>query len=83
MREKTHRLYIESIYDGHFSLAQIGKKLLAGYDKLGGAADFGASLTQAEVDALARDVLRSRAIGCIRMSRVRSARDSSAPCACL
>jgi hypothetical protein len=46
-------LYIESIYDGHFSLAQIGKKLLAGYAKLGGPADFGATLTQAEVDALA------------------------------
>jgi hypothetical protein len=47
-------LYIESIYDGHFTLAQIGKKLLAAYDKLGGAAAFGAALTRAEVDALAR-----------------------------
>jgi len=46
-------LYIESIYDGHFTLAQIGKKLLAGYRKLGGPADFGATLPQAEVDALA------------------------------
>ena len=47
-------LYIESVYDGHFNLAQIGKQLLAGYDKLGGPAAFGASLTRAEVDALAR-----------------------------
>jgi hypothetical protein len=46
-------LYIESIYDAHFALAQIGKKLLAGYEKLGGAGDFGAALTQPEVDALA------------------------------
>ncbi|HWF31387.1 MAG TPA: hypothetical protein VG188_02395 [Solirubrobacteraceae bacterium] len=47
-------LYLESIYDGHFALAQIGKKLLAGYDKLGGPRSFGGSLTQAQVDALAR-----------------------------
>jgi hypothetical protein len=46
-------LYIESIYDGHFSLAQLGKKLRTGYQKLGGPAAFGSSLTQAEVDALA------------------------------
>jgi hypothetical protein len=46
-------LYIESIYDGHFAFAQIGKKLLAGYEKLGGASGFGASLTEAEIDALA------------------------------
>jgi hypothetical protein len=47
-------LYVESVYDGHFALAQIGKKLLAGYKKLGGASGFGAALTQAQVDALAR-----------------------------
>ena len=46
-------LYVESIYDGHFALAQIGKKLLAGYKKLGGPGSFGAALTQAQVDALA------------------------------
>lgn len=46
-------LYIESIYDGHFSLAQIGKQLVAGYEKLGGASAFGTALTQAEVDGLA------------------------------
>ena len=46
-------LYIESVYDGHFSLAQLGKKLRAGYEKLGGPASFGRALTQSEVDALA------------------------------
>jgi hypothetical protein len=52
-RENTP-IYIESIYDGHFTLAQIGKKLLAAYDKLGGPTAFGASLTRSDVDALAR-----------------------------
>jgi hypothetical protein len=46
-------LYIESVYDGHFSLAQIGKKLLAGYSKLGGQTAFGSALSEREVDALA------------------------------
>jgi hypothetical protein len=46
-------LYIESIYDAHFGLAQIGKQLLSGYAKLGGAGAFGSSLTQAHIDALA------------------------------
>lgn len=46
-------LYIESVYDAHFTLAQIGKQLDAGYNKLGGAAAFGATLSQTEVDALA------------------------------
>jgi hypothetical protein len=47
-------LYIESVYDGHFGLAQIGKKLLAGYEKLGGPAVFGSALPRAEVERLAR-----------------------------
>jgi len=47
-------LYIDSVYDAHFGLAQIGKKLLHGYAELGGPATFGASLTQAEVDGLAQ-----------------------------
>ena len=46
-------LYIDSIYDGHFDAALIGKSLLAGYTALGGASAFGGALTQAEVDALA------------------------------
>jgi hypothetical protein len=47
-------LYIESVYDGHFTLAQIGKQLLAGYRELGGAAAFGSLLGEAEVGALAQ-----------------------------
>ena len=47
-------LYIESVYDAHFGVAQIGRKLLDGYRTLGGPAAFGAALTSAEVDALAR-----------------------------
>lgn len=46
-------LYIESVYDGHFDLAQIDKKLRTGYRKLGGPAAFGGALTQSKVDALA------------------------------
>jgi hypothetical protein len=46
-------LYIESVYDGHFGLSQIGKKLTDGYSKLGGPTAFGHALTQAEVEALA------------------------------
>ncbi len=46
-------LYIDSVYDGHFSLAQIGKKLLSSYRMLGGQAAFGTGLSQAEVNALA------------------------------
>ncbi len=46
-------LYIESVYDGHFSLAQVGKKLLAGWEKLGGTGAFGGSLPRAEVERLA------------------------------
>jgi hypothetical protein len=47
-------LYIDSIYDGHFDAASIGKSLLAGYLKLGGSQAFGATLTQTEVEGLAR-----------------------------
>jgi hypothetical protein len=46
-------LYIDSVYDGHFDAALVGKSLLAGYRKLGGAPAFGTTLTQAEVDAVA------------------------------
>jgi hypothetical protein len=49
----TVPLYIDAVYDGHFGLAQIGKKLLAGYKKLGGPAAFGAELSPAEVNSLA------------------------------
>lgn len=47
-------LYIESIYDAHFTLSQLGKQLKAGYAKLGGPAAFAHALTEAEVEALVR-----------------------------
>jgi hypothetical protein len=47
-------LYLESVYDAHFTLAQIGKKLLAGYKKLGGASAFGTALAPALLERLAR-----------------------------
>lgn len=46
-------LYIESVYDGHFELAQIAEKLHKSYENLGGPTAFGESLTPAEVNALA------------------------------
>jgi hypothetical protein len=46
-------LYIDSVYDGHFALAQVARKLLAGYRKLGGAAAFGPALSPRAVGALA------------------------------
>jgi hypothetical protein len=55
-------LYIDAIYDGHFDLSLIGKKLLEGYEKIAslsgqkkfaGIEGFGASLTQGQVNALA------------------------------
>ncbi len=46
-------LYIESVYDSHFNLAQIDKKLRTGYRKLGGQAAFGGALTQRELDGVA------------------------------
>lgn len=46
-------LYIDSVYDGHFELADIGKSLLAAYSRLGGSPAFASTLTQREVDALA------------------------------
>jgi hypothetical protein len=46
-------LYIDSVYDGHFALGQIGRQLLAAYAKLGGEPVFGVALTQAEANAIA------------------------------
>ncbi len=45
-------LYIESIYDAHFTLSQIGKGITRAYQKLGGPAAFGALLDQADVEQL-------------------------------
>ena len=46
-------LYIESVYDGNFTVAQIGKQLRDGYHKLGGPAAFAGNLPEQQVDALA------------------------------
>lgn len=55
-------LYIDAIYDGHFDLSLIAKKLLAGYEKLAnvgeerkfaGIGGFGSRLTESDVAALA------------------------------
>ena len=53
-------LYIESVYDAHFALAQVGKKLHDGYLHLGGADAFGASLHPGEVERLARTFSEER-----------------------
>jgi hypothetical protein len=46
-------LYIDAIYDAHFDLSVLGKRLSEGYKKLGGSRAFGTVLTQAQVNALA------------------------------
>jgi hypothetical protein len=47
-------LYVYCVYDGHYDLSLIGKVVQSAYRKLGGAPAFGASLTQSQVEALAR-----------------------------
>jgi hypothetical protein len=47
-------LYIYCIYDGHYDLSLVGKALQGAYLKLGGPPAFGRSLTQRQVEALAR-----------------------------
>jgi len=46
-------LYVEGIYDAHFTLAQTGKQLLAAYKTLGGTKSFGSSLSEAQLQRLA------------------------------
>jgi hypothetical protein len=53
-------LYIYCIYDGHYDLSLIGKALPSAYHKLGGAPAFGGSLTQAQVEGLARAYSHTR-----------------------
>jgi len=53
-------LYIESIYDAHFSASEIGKKLLAAYKRLGEARTFGDSLTPSEIQQLAAEYSKER-----------------------
>jgi hypothetical protein len=47
-------LYVYCVYDGHYDLSLIGKVVQSAYFKLGGPPAFGASLTQSQVEALAR-----------------------------
>lgn len=47
------RLYIACIYDAHFDLALIGRRLASGYRSLGAGRRFGAMLTEAQVNSLA------------------------------
>lgn len=49
----TSSLYIESVYDANFGLAQLGRKLTKGYEQLKGPQAFGRTLGEAEVKALA------------------------------
>jgi hypothetical protein len=53
-------LYVESIYDAHFGFAQLGKKLIAGYGKLGGSGEFGKALSEGEVTRLADEYSEAR-----------------------
>jgi hypothetical protein len=53
-------LYIDSIYDANFGVAQIGKQLTRAYKKLGGAEAFGVALSQAEATALAATYSEAR-----------------------
>jgi len=46
-------LYIESVYDAHYTLAQLGKQLQRAYEKLGGGEGFRSALAPREVAALA------------------------------
>jgi len=45
-------LYLYCVYDGHYDLSLVGKKVADAYDALGGPAGFGAALTPGEVQAL-------------------------------
>lgn len=56
----TVALYIEGVYDAHYSLGETGQLVLAAYKTLGGAGVMGPSLTQAEVDELVGSYSRGR-----------------------
>ncbi len=64
-------LYIDSIYDAHFYLSTIGKRVLAGYERLAkrgehedgtGARAFAARLTPAQVASLTRSYSKPGAL---------------------
>jgi len=46
-------LYIESVYDAHFALSQVGEKVRKAFHDLGGPQGFGSTLAEERVDALA------------------------------
>lgn len=46
-------LYIDCVYNGNFDLGLLGKSLLKSYERLGGPAAFGSSLSEARVRRLA------------------------------
>ncbi len=46
-------LYIYCVYDGHYDLSLVGKAVQDAYRKLGGPPEFGRTLTQRQVEALA------------------------------
>jgi len=45
-------LYIECVYDAHFTLAQIGKQMRKGWEKLEGAPAFANTLTLDQIDQI-------------------------------
>lgn len=53
-REENLPVYIQSVYDAHYSLSLIGKDVKSGYEKLGGSEGFGAALTPIEVETIMR-----------------------------
>jgi hypothetical protein len=53
-------LYVEGVYDAHYTLAQTGKQLLAAYKTLGASKTFGSSLTEAELNRLAASYSEER-----------------------
>ncbi|HET7297064.1 MAG TPA: hypothetical protein VFI66_07960 [Gemmatimonadales bacterium] len=53
-------LYVEGVYDAHYTLAQTGKQLLAAYNTLGASKTFGSSLTEAELNGLASSYSEER-----------------------
>jgi hypothetical protein len=53
-------LYVESVYDAHFTLGGIGKHLEDAYKTLGGQKTFGASLSEARIEQLAGEYSKER-----------------------
>lgn len=56
----TAALYIEGIYDAHYSIAEAGMQVTAAYKALGGAPVLGAALSESAVGQLAGSYTRAR-----------------------